>query len=153
MACLVPEKRAELTTEGGLDVAGRQDSLTAAVAELHEAGIVVSLFIDADRRQIEAAREVGAEYVEIHTGRYCDAATPRTADTEFSRIIEGIDCAAAAGLQVNVGHGLNYHNVRRLAPVRHIEEFSIGHSIIARAVLVGMERAVREMVALIKGTL
>ncbi len=150
MSCLVPEKREELTTEGGLDVAGRQQHIARAVDQLHDAGIAVSLFVDADKRQIEAARDTGAEFVEIHTGRYCDAKSENDADRELNEIVQGIAQAASLGLRVNVGHGLNYINIRKLLPVREIEEYSIGHSIIARAVLVGIERAVREMVELIK---
>ncbi len=150
MACLVPEKRAELTTEGGLDVAGQSAQIVRCVRCLHEAGIMVSLFIDADEDQITAARDSGAEFVEIHTGRYADAAAQPDQDREFDRIVEAIGRARSLGLRVNVGHGLNYRNTQRLVPIGAIEEFSIGHSIIARAVLVGMERAVREMLAIIK---
>lgn len=149
MACLVPEKRAELTTEGGLNVAGQQENTTRAVAELQEAGIPVSLFVDPDERQLEAARATGASCVEIHTGRYCDAVTPADRQRELQAVTDGIGYAAGLGLQVNVGHGLNYRNVGPLAGIAEIAEFSIGHSIIARAVLVGMERAVREMVDLL----
>lgn len=149
MCCLVPEKRAELTTEGGLDVAGQQQHIARTVADLKGAGILTSPFVDADKRQIAASRDAGADFVEIHTGRYCDAKTAREADAEFQKIVEAIVYASGLGLRVNVGHGLNYQNTQRLAPIKEIEEFSIGHSIIARAVLVGIERAVREMLAII----
>jgi pyridoxine 5-phosphate synthase len=149
MCCLVPEKRAELTTEGGLDVAGQQQHIARTVAELKDAGILTSLFVDADKHQIAASCDAGADFVEIHTGRYCDARTAREADAEFQKIADAIAYACGLGLRVNVGHGLNYHNTQRLAPIKEIEEFSIGHSIIARAVLVGIERAVREMLAII----
>ena len=151
MSCLVPEKRQELTTEGGLDVAGKFKPIAEAVRGLQEAGIAVSLFIDADAGQIRAARETGAEFIEIHTGRYADAKSRAEEDAEFERIAQGIAHAASLGLSVNVGHGLNYRNTRRLVPLKDIQEYSIGHSIIARAVLVGMERAVREMLAIING--
>lgn len=151
IACLVPEKREELTTEGGLDVAGQQESIMQTVHKLQGAGIAVSLFVDADSDQLQASKETGADYVEIHTGHYSDAKTQEEQDAEFEKIVKGIASAAALGLRVNVGHGLNYLNTRRLVPIKEIEEFSIGHSIIARAVLVGMERAVREMLKIIKG--
>lgn len=150
MSCLVPEKRAELTTEGGLDVAGQQKNIGRAVRELQQAGIVVSLFVDADKDQLKAARDTGAEFVEIHTGHYADAVTQKRQDTEFKKIVRGIEYAVSAGLRVNVGHGLNYRNTQRLVPIKEIEEYSIGHSIIARAVLVGMERAVREMLEILQ---
>jgi pyridoxine 5-phosphate synthase len=151
MSCLVPERREELTTEGGLDVAGQAATINKAVGDLKDAGIAVSLFIDADRDQIKAAQEAGADYVEIHTGRYCDASSTREEDAEFGKIAEGIERASSLGLRVNVGHGLNYRNTKRLAAVDLIDEFSIGHSIIARAVLVGIDRAVREMLDIING--
>lgn len=151
MACLVPEKREELTTEGGLDVAGQLPHITRSVQALQAAGIMVSLFIDAAPDQITAARDTGAECIEIHTGHYADAVRQCDQDREFARIAEAIEHARSIGLRVNVGHGLNYHNTQRLVPIAAIEEFSIGHSIIARAVLVGMERAVREMLDIIRG--
>jgi pyridoxine 5-phosphate synthase len=151
MSCLVPEKRQELTTEGGLDVAGKYKTIAEAVRGLQEAGIAVSLFIDADAEQIKAAHETGAEFIEIHTGRYADAQSPAQEDAEFDRIVSGIAHAVSLGLFVNVGHGLNYRNTQRLVPLKEIREYSIGHSIIARAMLVGMDRAVREMLAIING--
>ena len=151
MACLVPEKRQELTTEGGLDIAGQSAHIFRSVQALQAAGIMVSLFIDAVEDQITAARASGAECIEIHTGHYADAVRQSDQDREFDKIAEGIEHARAVGLRVNVGHGLNYHNTQRLVPIAAIEEFSIGHSIIARAVLVGMERAVREMLDIIRG--
>jgi len=151
MSCLVPEKRQELTTEGGLDVAGKYKPIAEAVRGLQEAGIAVSLFIDADAGQIKAAHETGAEFIEIHTGRYADAKSRAGEDAEFERIVQGIAYASSLGLSVNVGHGLNYRNTQRLVPLKEIQEYSIGHSIIARAVLVGMERAVREMIAILNG--
>ncbi len=150
MACLVPEKRQELTTEGGLDVAGQAAHMRNSVKTLQEAGCMVSLFIDAAPDQIKAACDSGAEFIEIHTGHYADATQPSDIDREFDTIIEAIENARSLGLRVNVGHGLNYLNTQRLVPITAIEEFSIGHSIIARAVLVGMERAVREMLDIIQ---
>ena len=150
MSCLVPEKREELTTEGGLDIAGHKENIKQAVRDLKEAGIAVSLFVDAEKEQLQASKDVGADYVEIHTGHYADAKTREDEDAEFEKIAEGIQYAVSLGLRVNVGHGLNYTNTQRLVPIREIEEYSIGHSIVARAVLTGFERAVREMVALVK---
>jgi len=150
MACLVPEKRAELTTEGGLDVAGKSRSISMAVRDLQTAGIAVSLFVDARKDQLRAARDSGAEFVEIHTGHYADAATPRQRDRELKRIRDGIAYAVFLGLRVNAGHGLDYTNIRPLVRVPEIHEFSIGHSIIARAVIVGIEQAVREMIEILQ---
>ena len=150
MVCLVPEKRRELTTEGGLDAAGQKKSLKQTVAGLQKRGIAVSLFIDPDARQIAAAQEIGADFIEIHTGIYGNAKTPKAQDREFERIIAAVEMAENMGLGINAGHGLDYTNISRLVSITEIDEFSIGHSIIARAVLVGMERAVREMLALIQ---
>lgn len=151
MACLVPENRRELTTEGGLDVAGQASHMRSKVKALQQqAGCMVSLFIDAASDQIKAACDSGAEYIEIHTGHYADALIPSDIDREFNKISAAIEQARSLGLRVNAGHGLNYLNTQRLVPIAAIEEFSIGHSIIARAVLVGMERAVREMLAIIQ---
>jgi len=152
MATLVPEKRRELTTEGGLNVAGQIKSLRATIASLQKKSIMVSLFVDPDPRQISASRECGADYVEIHTGIYSNARTPRAADREFDRILSAVETARQKGLGINAGHGLEYRNISRLVAIPEIEEYSIGHSIIARAVLVGMERAVREMLELIQKT-
>jgi pyridoxine 5-phosphate synthase len=152
MATLVPEKRRELTTEGGLNVAGQMKSLRATIASLQKKDIMVSLFVDPDPRQIAAARECGADFVEIHTGIYSNARTPREADREFDRILSAVETAGQKGLGINAGHGLDYRNISRLVAIPEIDEFSIGHSIIARAVLVGMERAVREMLELIQRT-
>jgi pyridoxine 5-phosphate synthase len=150
MACLVPEKRRELTTEGGLDAAGQFKSLKQTVASLQKKGIPVSLFIDPDDRQIAAAKEIGADYIELHTGIYSNAKPGKARDREFNRIIAAAETADSLGLGVNAGHGLDYNNIASLAAIREIDEFSIGHSVIARAVLVGMERAVKEMLELIR---
>ncbi len=148
---LVPEKRQELTTEGGLDVLGLEKSITDAVKRLHDAGIPVSIFIDPERDQIEAARRTGAECIEIHTGRYADAESEEAQEKEFDTIVEMAGFAADIGLRVHAGHGLNYQNTGRLAAVSEIVEFSIGHSVISRSVFVGIERAVKDMLALVKG--
>ncbi|MBL4742680.1 pyridoxine 5'-phosphate synthase [Idiomarina aquatica] len=143
--CLVPEKREELTTEGGLDVAGQLNTVTAAVERLAAAGITVSLFIDANEQQIDAAKASGAPLIELHTGQYAEAETLVEQATELRKIAEGARYAAGLGLQVNAGHGLHYHNTLEIAQIAEIEELNIGHAIIARAVLVGLETAVRDM--------
>ncbi len=142
--CLVPEKRAELTTEGGLDVAGRPDEIRAACDPLAAAGIRVALFIDPDGRQVEAAAAIGVPVVELHTGAYADAAEARRG-IELARLEKAAGEAAAAGLEVHAGHGLNYHNVGPIAGIPEIVELNIGHAIVARAVLDGLAGAVREM--------
>jgi pyridoxine 5-phosphate synthase len=142
---LVPEKREELTTEGGLEVASRAAKLREFIAPLQQAGIVVSLFIDPDGQQIAASRKAGADWVEIHTGAYANARIEKDREREFVRIAEGARLASSLGLRVGAGHGLNYINVRRIARIPEVEELNIGHSIISRAALVGMDRAVREM--------
>ncbi|OKY75954.1 MAG: pyridoxine 5'-phosphate synthase [Desulfobulbaceae bacterium DB1] len=149
MVTLVPEKRAELTTEGGLDVAGQQEHLTKVIDRMTNASIPVSLFIDPDSAQIIAAKKAGAAFVEIHTGRYSDAITEEEANREFAMIAAAVDEAHAAGLRINAGHGLNYLNTARIARLGKIEELSIGHAIMARAIFVGLDQAVREMLALI----
>jgi pyridoxine 5-phosphate synthase len=149
--CLVPEKRQELTTEGGLNCLGREKELRDYLAPLADAGIEASLFVDADPRQIEAASKTGARFVEIHTGHYADARSRAAVEAELSRILEGIRLAQQAGLEVNLGHGLNYVNVLPFARVPGIREYSIGHSIMARAVFTGLERAVRDMAEILRG--
>ena len=148
LVTLVPEKRAELTTEGGLDVAGQSRHLTGVIARMKDAGIPVSLFINPDPAQIAAAREVGATFAEIHTGRYSDAIHEEEEEREFALIAAAVDAAHAAGLRINAGHGLNYRNTARVAALEKIEELSIGHSVMARAIYVGLDQAVREMLAL-----
>ena len=151
MATLVPERRQELTTEGGLDVFGQRETLAHVVERLREGGIRVSLFLDPDPEQIRAAKAVKAHVVEIHTGPYADAVSEGARRDEFLRIREAARLAADLGLEVHAGHGLDYENAAPLVSIGEIVEFSIGHSIVARAVLVGMERAVREMLALVRG--
>ena len=148
--CLVPERRAELTTEGGLDVAGALRRVGRACRELAAAGIRVSLFIDANRRQIDAAVRAGAPVIELHTGGYAGAVDAGRRRRELERIRAAAEYAAGRGLRVNAGHGLNYDNVRPIAAIAQIEELNIGHAIVARAVFVGMGRAVREMKALLE---
>ena len=148
--CLVPERREELTTEGGLDVLGQQAMLRDFCAALAEAGVRVSLFIDPDRRQINAAASVGAPVIEIHTGRYADAETPEQVEAEFQRIQEAVAFGLENRLQVNVGHGLDYHNVGRVARIDGVRELNIGHSIVARALFTGIEEAVATMKRLIQ---
>ena len=143
--CMVPERREELTTEGGLDVAGQEARIAEACGRLAAAGVRVSLFIDAELAQIDAAARVGAPVIEIHTGHYADIADPGEQAKELSRIIRAAQHGRAAGLQVNAGHGLNYDNVAAIAAVATIRELNIGHAIVARAVFVGMEAAVRDM--------
>ena len=143
--CLVPERREELTTEGGLDVATRFEKVRAACDILGEAGVRVSLFIDPEIHQLEAAKSAGAPVVEIHTGRFADAEDEREATKELARIRAAVEKGRSLGLAVNAGHGLNYHNVQAVAALPGVEELNIGHAIVARAVFSGWENAVREM--------
>jgi pyridoxine 5-phosphate synthase len=146
--CLVPERRAELTTEGGLDVKGNLERVTQACRDLAQAGIRVSLFIDPERAQIDAARAAGAPAIELHTGRYADAA-PAAQAQELQKLSAASTYASGAGLHVNAGHGLHYENVQPIARLPGIRELNIGHSIVAQAVFVGLAQAVRDMKALI----
>jgi pyridoxine 5-phosphate synthase len=145
--CLVPEKREERTTEGGLDIAGGLPRIRDVCARLADAGIQVSLFVDPDPAQLEACLASGAPHLEIHTGRYADAAHFETAAAEFVEIEGFARQAHAAGIEVHAGHGLNLHNVAPIAGIAEIIELNIGHSIVARALMVGMQEAVREMLA------
>lgn len=149
--CLVPETRQELTTEGGLDVAGQEARIQAAVERLATLGSEVSLFIDADPLQIQAAHRVGAPAIELHTGRYADAHTPEEAEQELQRIREGVALGLKLGLVVNAGHGLHYHNVEPVAAIPGINELNIGHALVAHALFVGFKQAVVEMKQLIQG--
>lgn len=143
--CLVPERRQELTTEGGLDVVAGLRKITNACARLADAGVRVSLFVDADPEQIEAAQKTGAPAVEIHTGRYADAPTDEMQRSELVRVEQAVQQGLDLKLQVNAGHGLNYHNVQAIAAIPGVSELNIGHAIIARALFTGMQEAVREM--------
>lgn len=148
MITLVPEKREELTTEGGLDVAGQLTKMKEVVKRMDEADIPVSMFIDPESSQIMASKDVGATFVEIHTGRYSDAVNEEEANREFELIASAAEEAYESGLRVNAGHGLNYLNTSRVAALGTIEELSIGHAVMARAIFVGLDQAVREMLAL-----
>ncbi|MFW6126953.1 MAG: pyridoxine 5'-phosphate synthase [Thermodesulfobacteriota bacterium] len=150
LVTLVPEKRQELTTEGGLNVLGQKQGLLEYVTRLKAAQLGVSLFVDPDPAQITAAKEVGAGWVELHTGAYADAASEAEAQGLFDQLLDAARHARSLGLRVKCGHGLNYRNVKPFRGRPEFEEYSIGHSIISRAVLVGLERAVREMLELIK---
>ena len=147
--CLVPEKREELTTEGGLDVIKHFDAVQRATQRCTEAGIRVSLFIDADERHLDAAKKAGAPVIEIHTGKYADADSVPAREQELARIRQAALHAHALGIQVNAGHGLNYHNVRPIVAIPHIVELNIGHAIISEAVFIGLEQAVKNMKALL----
>ncbi len=143
--CLVPESREELTTEGGLDVVSQQARIKDACQQLAESGVRVSLFIDADLSQIEAAKRCGAPVIEIHTGHFADAENNDAALKELKKISEAVEVAHDLGLQVNAGHGLHYHNVQAVAAIAHVKELNIGHAIIAESVFCGLSVAVRKM--------
>ncbi len=149
MVTLVPERREEVTTEGGLDVVSQLETMTDAVNRLQESGIPVSLFVDPDERQLEACRSIGARWVELHTGAYAEASWSQQ-PLELARITEGSSIARQLGLRVNSGHGLTYQNVEPVAAIEGMEELNIGHSIVARALAVGLQQAVREMKALVQ---
>jgi pyridoxine 5-phosphate synthase len=146
--CLVPERREEVTTEGGLDVIRYYKEVEAAVHQLAGEGIRVSLFIDADEKQIEAAKAVGAPVIELHTGRYAEAETEDEIARELERVKQGVYAGVTRGLKVNAGHGLHYTNVQAIAAISEIDELNIGHAIVAHALFVGWENAVREMKAI-----
>lgn len=148
MVTLVPEKRQELTTEGGLDLIGRKADLKESISRIHDSGIPVSLFINPHIMDVDISKDLGADMVEIHTGLYSNA-KDRKQEDELHRVIEAVKVAHRLELQVNAGHGLNYSNVRRVADIKGVRGLYIGHSIISRAVLVGLERAVREMKKLV----
>jgi pyridoxine 5-phosphate synthase len=148
---LVPERREEVTTEGGLDVIGNKDRVKRSVSRLLEAGIEVSLFIDPDPAQIDASKKLGAQAVELHTGRYADATNSDDQNREHWQLVTSSRAAIEHGLLLHMGHGLTYRNVSRVAKIPNVSELNIGHSIVARAVLVGFERAVREMKELVAG--
>lgn len=143
--CLVPEKREELTTEGGLDVKGQESKIKDACERMAEAGIQVSLFIDTDEEQIDAAARTGAPLIELHTGHYADATTEHEREVELVKIQRAVSHAVGQGIQVNAGHGLQYHNVQPIAAIKEIVELNIGHAIIGRAVFSGLDQAVSEM--------
>ena len=142
---LVPEKREEITTEGGLDVIGASNIMHDGIKQIRDAGIRVSLFIDPEEDQIKASREIGAEDVELHTGCYANAKKIAELDSEYQRLVSGAENAHQQKLQVNAGHGLNYINTQRICRIPHLRELNIGHSIVSRAIFVGISQAVREM--------
>lgn len=148
-ATLVPERREEVTTEGGLDVKTHFKRIRHTIDQLQGAGITVSLFIDPDLAQVEKAKELGVEAIELHTGAYADARTPKQMEIEYDKLREAGQFANAQGLKLNLGHGLTYRNVRRAAEIHGVHELNIGHSIVSHAMLVGFERAVREMKQLV----
>ena len=143
--CLVPEKREEVTTEGGLNIVSNKDFLKDYIATFRQAGIIVSLFIDPDQAQVEASYEVKADFIEIHTGSYANSKTEMDIEKSFKNILHAAKIARQLGLRVNAGHGLNYINVHKICTIEGIEELNIGHSIISRAIFVGLDQAVREM--------
>ena len=147
---LVPEKRQELTTEGGLNVFGQKNKLKKIVTAFHKKKILVSMFIDPDMKQVKASKDTGADFIEIHTGTYADVKTKKEEDKEFIKIKETAILAKLLGLRINAGHGLNYKNVQRLRKLNTIEEFSIGHSIISSSIYLGLEKAVKNMIKLVK---
>ena len=148
--CLVPEKRQEVTTEGGLDVAGQLEKVTKFVKPLKNAGIIVSLFIDPDEAQIKAASQTGAQFIELHTGQYSNAFGTENEEKEFQKLLNAAKLAQELGLRVNAGHGLNYENVHRMHEIPNLYELNIGHSIISRAVFTGLAEATEKMKDLIK---
>jgi pyridoxine 5-phosphate synthase len=150
LVTLVPERREELTTEGGLDVASQRESLAQIIRHLKDGEIEVSLFIDPDLDQIRASHKVDADRVELHTGRYCEARNARERQRELERLVDASKAATKLGMGCAAGHGLNYDNVGPVVAIAEIDELNIGHAIIARAVLVGLEQAVRDMLALMR---
>lgn len=150
LVTLVPERREELTTEGGLDVNSQKDALARVVKNLKDGDITVSMFIDPEMDQIKASHRISADRVELHTGRYCEARTEKDRSREYARIVDAAKAATKLGLGCAAGHGLNYDNVRPIARITEIDELNIGHAIVARAIFVGFDRAVREMVELLR---
>ena len=148
--CLVPERRQEITTEGGLDVVSKIDYLKEYLKPLKEKGILVSMFIDPDKEQIKASREIGADYIEMHTGSFSNAFEKGSYKEEFEKLKNGASYAQEIGLKVNAGHGLNYQNVYLMKEIKGLSELNIGHSIISRAIFVGIEKAIQDMLDLMK---
>jgi pyridoxine 5-phosphate synthase len=148
--CMVPEKRQELTTEGGLDVIGNFQTLEKNIRRLQQNGSLVSLFVEPDEKTLEACAKAGARVVELHTGAFCDATDPETADTLLKKLIAGAETAHRLGLQVNAGHGINLDNLPAVLTIPHLDTLNIGHSIIARAVFLGLGNAVRELLSAMK---
>jgi len=149
LCTLVPERPGEITTEGGLDVAGQKDDLREKITRLQEAGLAVSIFLDPEARQVEAAKEVGAHAIELHTGSYADAVSEAEVEREFGRLLRAATVAGELGLELRAGHSLTFRNLPRIATLPHLVEVSIGHNVVARAVFMGLERAVRELLAIL----
>lgn len=147
--CLVPEKREEVTTEGGLDVAGKFEELERAVTALREGGITICTFVDPDPDQVKASAKLGAQAIELHTGEYAGARSEHGVEKEYARLVRAAEEASSQGLRVHAGHGLNYHNITRIRTLPGLEEVNIGHSIVSRAVFTGISEAVREMLRLL----
>lgn len=152
LVTLVPEKREELTTEGGLDVYSQKSKIGSVVEQMNNKNIPVSIFSDPDEKQIVASKEIGATFIELHTGRYCDAMSEQEQEKEFQMIANGVKIASDLGLRVCGGHGLNYNNTAPIASLKEIEELSIGHSIISRSIFTGLEKAVKDMLDIIKNS-
>ena len=148
--CIVPEKRQEVTTEGGLDVYSQKERIKELIEALHGAGIVVSLFIDPDEKQIRASSELGSDYIELHTGAYANAYGSDREEEEFQKLKKGAALAQSLGLKVNAGHGLNYQNVLRMHDIPNLCDLNIGHTIISKAIFTGLESAIKEMIELLK---
>jgi pyridoxine 5-phosphate synthase len=149
LCTFVPERPGEITTEGGLDVAGQKEDLKKTIERLHKAGLTVSIFLDPEERQVEAAKEVGADAVELHTGPYADAVSEEDVEREFGRLLRAATLAGELGLELRAGHSLNFRNLPRVATLPHLVEVSIGHNVVARAVFIGLERAVKELLAVL----
>ena len=149
LCTLVPERPGEITTEGGLDVAGQTDDLREKITRLQEAGLAVSIFLDPEARQVEAAKEVGAHAIELHTGSYADAVSEAEVEREFGRLLRAATVAGELGLELRAGHSLTFRNLPRVTTLPHLVEVSIGHNVVARAVFMGLERAVRELLAIL----
>jgi pyridoxine 5-phosphate synthase len=149
LCTLVPERAGEITTEGGLDVASQKGELRGNIKRLHKAGLTVSIFVDPEVRQLEAAKEVGADAVELHTGPYAEAAPGEAVEWEFKRLLTAAEHAGGLGLEVRAGHSLNFRNLSRIAALPNLVEVSIGHNVVARSVVIGLERAVRELLAIL----
>ncbi len=149
LCTLVPERTGEITTEGGLDVAGQQDELREKITRLRQAGLVVSIFLDPEEQQVEAAKEVGAHAIELHTGSYADAVSDAEVEREFGRLLRAATLAGELGLELRAGHSLTFRNLPRIATLPHLVEVSIGHNVVARAVFMGLEQAVKELLALL----
>lgn len=147
---IVPERRAELTTEGGLNVADNFDKIKKAVEEFHELGVLISLFVEPDLETVDLSKKTGADFIEIHTGTYCHAHDRNEFEHEINNIYKAADLALKLGLRVNAGHGLNYHNLKPILEIPGLEELNIGHSIISRSVFVGIENAVIQMIDIVR---